>query len=109
MLKIKATQDTDHGWDSGMVETTEVVGFFPVNEDLPAFQPQRTRLVEGSMLRDPSTNEAWVSHDGKGGVSGFPIEPLWAEECANPEAYFEENGDEFQYEPPSSCESYISV
>ena len=109
MLKIPATQDHEYQ-DAGYVTTTSVVGYFPVNESLPPFCPQRVELVEGDLERSPNARFAWVAHDGNGRVAGFSIHPYWKSECANPEWELNpSNPKGFDYDLPEDCESSISV
>lgn len=107
MLRINAVQDTARG--GGYVEVPKVVGYFNVDETLPAFLPQRVALVVGCLVRTPNAVEAWVSHNGCGKISGFPISEGWEEECANPEAYFAPDGDPFQYDEPGDCDGNIPI
>lgn len=110
MLRINASMDAFEDDYEGYYDP--VVGFFPIDDTLPPFQPQRVRLVTGAngLIAKSSDTEAWVAHDGHGRVAGFQISELYAEECANPEWWLNPaNPEGFGYDSPDNYESYIPV
>lgn len=107
MLKINATQPTARA--DSYIDGDAIVGYFPVDETLPPYTPQKAELIiEGELWREPSTREAWVAHDGQGNIDGFGIESYWEEECKDPAGYFFP-ADDYQFLPPNDCDCYVPV
>lgn len=105
MLYVNAYEETNYSPESGYVNFPYSVGKFIVPEGTPAFTPvlvDLTPLPEYINSKFEKT-QAWVAHDGAGGVQGDTTDPTADVEVAK---WF---SDPAEYHSPQDCDGSINV